>query len=204
MNVNRKWGTIVSVAALVCGFGLGIAGVLPRLDIDVRWRVPLVDRGDPGPGARRDAGEELVLVVIGSSTCGWSNSDEFEVLVKAGRDAIRGLAAQRGVGFAAMGISTDSWVETGLRYLGRFGQFDEIAVGRSWRNTSILKYIYGDYPGQAATPQVVLLARTLVREGGQWRVDDERVLARRIGLSSIAEWVEHGANRRDLDPTPGS
>jgi len=181
-----------ALAALVCGLGAGAAGLFPRLDFSVRWRVPLLIEGDFVPAARIDPGEELVLVVVSSSACSWSNSDQFEKMVREGRAAIQRLSDHREVGFAVMGISRDVWPENGIEHLEKFGRFDEISVGRGWRNTSILKYVYGDFPGRAATPQILVLGRTLVREGGHWTTENERVLARKIGVTEIGQWIETG------------
>ena len=182
-----------AIVAVVCGLGMGAAGLFPHLDFGVRWRVPLLTEEEFVPVATRDPGEELVFVVVGSSACRWSNSDQFEKVVREGRTAIQRVADQRGVGFAVMGISQDARPEQGIEYLRRFGRFDEISVGRGWRNAGILKYIYGDFPGIAATPQVLVLGRTLVREGGQWTLENERVLIRKIGVTEIDRWIEGGA-----------
>ena len=123
---------------------------------------------------------------------GPTHSDQFEKVVREGWRAIRRVAAQRGVGFAAMGISQDAWPEQGIEYLKKFGKFDEISVGRGWRNAGILKYIYGDFPGRAATPQVLVLDRALVHEGGQWTLESERVLIRKIGIAEMDRWIEGG------------
>lgn len=200
---RTKWplsGT-VTIAAVACGLGLGVVGLFPIPDIDFRLRVPFFDRREPVPVARNDPGGELVVVVIGASTCVWSNSDAFEKVVRKAKETIQAYARQRQLGFATMGISVDTWADTGMEYLSRFGRFDEIAVGRSWRNTSALKYIYGAYPGPAATPQVLVVARTVVQEGGQWAVDDERVLVRKIGISEIEKWVAGGAGLGDIAKT---
>ena len=104
---------------------------------------------------------------------------------------------------AVMGISQDERPERGIEYLKGLGQFDEIAVGRGWRNGSILKYIYTDYPGLAATPQFLVLARTVVQEGGQWGIENERVLTRRIGVSAISTWIAGGAQLGGLEAVAG-
>ena len=173
---------LVTMAAAVCGLVLGTMGLLPLPAIDIRWRVPGTEPEAFVSSARQDAGDELLLVVIGSSTCRWSNSDEFVDLVAEVRAATRQVADQRGAALAIMGVSQDERPEDGVKYLRRFGGLDEMAVGRGWQNTAIGKYIFSDFPGRAATPQVLVIARTLTREGGQWGVENERVLARKIGL----------------------
>ena len=55
-----------------------------------------------------------------------------------------------------------------------------------------MKYIYSDFPGRAATPQILVVGRTLVHEGGQWTLENERVLIRKIGISEIDRWIKEG------------
>ncbi|MCY3599679.1 MAG: hypothetical protein OXN85_06885, partial [Gemmatimonadetes bacterium] len=83
-------------------------------------------------------------------------------------------------------------VQNGLEHLERFGPFDEVTAGRGWLNMGVLEYIYGDLPGVAATPQVIVVERTVKRDG-EWRIEDQRVLARRAGLDEIEEWAKEGA-----------
>ena len=179
--------------ALACGLLIGAVGLIPKPQVDVRWRIPIVERTGFIPSARRDPGEELVFVFIGSSSCHWSNLPEMVQLVRDGRDAVHAKAEAEGLGFAAMGVAQDNIAERGIEHLRQFGRFDELAVGRGWLNSSLLKYVYGEFPGAAATPQVVVVARSLIEHGGQWSVEAERVLVRLSGLSEIRRWVESGS-----------
>ena len=181
----------VIVAAAVCGVVMGTLGLLPRPI--VRWSIPLAEANAFISDARLDAGEELMLVVVGSSTCRWSSTDDFVELVAEVRTAIRQVADQNGTALAIMGVSLDERPDDGVKYLGRFGGMDEMSVGRGWRNTAIGKYIFGSFPGRAATPQLLVIARTLTQHGGQWGFANERVLARKIGLLETRNWLAGGA-----------
>jgi len=96
-------------------------------------------------------------------------------------------------GFVAVGIARDMDSPSGLAHLRKFGAFDEVMSGRSWANIGLLKYIYGDMPGRAATPQVLVVSRTFHAEGGHYSFRDERVIVRAIGLEDIKAWVLAGA-----------
>ena len=65
--------------------------------------------------------------------------------------------------------------------------------GLGWANVGVLKYVYGDLSGRAATPQVLVVARSLQSEQGDYRFRDERVLSRAVGAEEIRKWVEAGA-----------
>jgi len=94
---------------------------------------------------------------------------------------------------AAIGLASDVVPESGVEHLGRFGGVDQIVTGMGWRNVGLIKYVYDELTGPAATPQVLVLARSVVVEAGHRAVRNERLLVRRHGLSGIREWVEGGS-----------
>ncbi len=180
-------------AALILGVTLGVAGAIPVPSVDIRWNLPALRSMDYMPEARRDSGTELLFVVIGSSGCRWSNTPEFIELVRNARDAVRNEAKSRGIGFATLGLSQDHDAAAGIEYLETFGAFDEIAVGRGWRNTGLNKYMYNEFPGPAATPQILVITRDISGLGGQWEFVNETVLVRLIGSAEIRSWLQGGA-----------
>ncbi len=66
-----------------------------------------------------------------------------------------------------MGVARDIVPEKGIEHMSRFGRFDEMIAGMGWRNTGLAKYVYGELPGPAATPQVIVTTRSTMLEGGQ-------------------------------------
>ncbi len=180
-------------AVLALGIVLGAIGAIPVPKVDVSWTVPALQNDEYVPSARRDSGTELVFIVVGSSGCRWSNTPELVSLVGEARNAVKEEADSRGVGFATMGVAQDDLVEQGIKHLARFGRFDELSVGRGWRNAGLLKYVYGEFPGPAATPQLLVLTRDLVGQGGQWETANEKVLVRLSGVSEVRTWIQRGA-----------
>ncbi len=177
------------------GFALGLFGFVPRadIDVDIRWSIPILSSSDPYlPDARTDSGEELVFILVGSSQCHWSNRPELRKLVRQAKLAIRDGARSRGLGFAAVGVARDVIASKGIEHLATFGDFDEIMAGRGWFNIGVMRYIFHDLPGPAATPQILIVERTVEIRGKQRLILDERVLTRRVGLVEIREWVESG------------
>lgn len=180
------------VIGVSVGFALTTIGVMPIPEVRVRWRVPVVEAGLYRPVAAVP-GEEIALVYVGSSTCAWSNAEELPAMVQGLKQALLARARQAGRGFSSIGIAQDALVSNGVEHLSRFGKFDEIVAGRGWANSGIQKYVYGDLPGPAGTPQVLVVERSLSYETGHVVVGGERVLARMVGLTEIAEWAAAGA-----------
>lgn len=166
---------------------------MPIPDVTVRWSVPVLKAGEYIPTGSVDAGEEIVLVYIGSSTCGWSNVPELPDVVRSLKVKMQARAQTEGMGFAAVGVARDAVVANGMEHLDKFGAFDEVMAGRGWANAGVQKYIYGEMAGLGATPQILVVSRRLGYETGHVTFNDEKVLIRKVGVDEIAGWAAEGA-----------
>lgn len=176
------------------GFVLGLVGLVPKPDVtlDVQWSVPALAPESYLPSARTDTGEELALIFVGSSRCRWSNRPELPGLVRQAKLAIRDRAQAEEVGFVAIGIARDAVASAGIRHLAEYGDFDELTAGRGWLNAGVLRYVFNELPGPAATPQIIVVRRDVVVNGGQRTIGNERVVVRIVGFTQIRDWVESG------------
>lgn len=184
---------VVTGAVLGVGFMLGAAGLMPLPDVSIAWRVPAVESSQYAPASSAEPGEEVLLVYLGSSSCYWSNAPGFPSLVRKLKVDYQRRVHSSGAAFAAVGIARDRNAATGMKHLRKFGAFDEAITGHGWFNEGVRRYVYEDLPGPAGTPQIIVVRRTLEVEGDQRSIANERVLARKVGLTEIEEWVEAGA-----------
>lgn len=153
------------------------------------------DAGRYGASGREPAGPELVMVYLGKSSCAASNHADLPADVEEIKRALAKKAAASGRGFVAVGVALDWSPRSGVEHLEKFGEFDEIAVGRSWGNSLALKYVWKDLPGVSATPQVVVVERTVrLPTTGQRAAElgPERLVARKVGLGEIRRWLDAG------------
>lgn len=186
-----RFYALLAGLACVIGFLVGIAGDRLALQLPDRWiSVPWAADGDYLPGRVEPGEPEMVLVFIGSPSCVWSTHESLPPLVEKAKVALSSRADSLGRSFTALGAVPSVGVERGLDFLGGFGLFDEIAVGSGWSNLTLLKYVYNDFPGQAATPQVVVLERLL--QPGTRQLIAETVLFRSVGVEPMRTWAEHG------------
>ncbi len=164
---------------LLSGLLLGLAAPLyyQKLSPDP-WRL-LADTG------RRT----LVLVYIGSPTCGPSNDPRLPSLMEAVRTRLSAAAVAQGIAFRVVGIAISRDVRSGLDHLEKVGPFHEIAAGARWHNLA-MRYVQEVAPGLEATPQLILL---------DWRPDSVRPLLRWIGVDKMERWVEAGMPLPRLD-----
>lgn len=186
MTIKHPYlGTVVLGVAV--GIILGLKGVFPVPKISVTWQASWIDSGSFSPSASSTGGEELVLVYLGAWSCPWSNVDGLRDAVRSIRDDWHRVAQDSGKGFATVGIAPDVSVDEGVEHLAKYGSFDEVIVGRGWLNVGMMKYVYGDIPGPAATPQVLIIERTIHRVAGQTWISDEKVVRRLVGADEILE-----------------
>ena len=198
-GVRRRRATRLALLVLAAGFlagvSLGSAGLLPVPELSVRWSMPALSGDEYAPTGSTEPGEQLLLVYVGSSTCGWSNRPELPGMIRRLKGELSSRAAAAGTQFAAIGVARDRKAEDGLAHLEKFGPFDEVLAGQGWANTGIQEYIYGaaDMAGPGVTPQLIVLSRRLDYSVGHVAAKEQRVLLRKTGLGNITEWVEAGA-----------
>jgi len=143
---------------------------------------------------------ELQLIYIGSSTCYFCNVPEIPKFVNNIRDDLLAKSQKNGLGFSMVGISKDMIITEGLSHLSKIGSFDEVTTGKGWLNAGILKYIYGEIPGQAATPQLLVVLREYriiaKKTNGIYSfrgINSEELIDRKIGVEEIATWSKNNA-----------
>ena len=187
-----------AIALFLVTLALGTAQLIPVPTISVEW-----DRRENGerytPAFRVDENREWMLVYIGSRFCGASNNPELPELVETLKTTLLERAEESNVGYSAVGVGIDWLPVDGWRYLRRFGRFDEVVVGRKWSGLGARQFMKETIAGTAATPQVLIYERRKTLDGEQdppvW---ESKILARKVGVARIKNWVDAGAPLRSL------
>lgn len=138
-------------------------------------------------------GDEVALVYVGKSSCGFSNVDDLPESLDRARRVLKSRAEDAGLAFTAIGVANDAVPEAGWKHLHRFGRFDQVITGAASVNLGMQRYVLQDFPSISATPQIVIVRRT--REAGPGvtpRVHHEQLLSRLIGISEIRRWAAAG------------
>ena len=186
---------VLSVVIFAAALVSTATGLIPAPNIDVFFS--LDEGGGYSPQYRWKAGTQIVMVYIGASSCGAANDASLPEAIEEMKVTLSAKAEESGYSFAVVGVALDWEVWEGLRYLRKFGAFDEVAAGYRWANAAALKYIYEDIVGVAATPQVVVVERNLQLPNSDsgvtsYAVSDERMMVRKVGLIEISRWVRNG------------
>lgn len=171
------------------------------------WLTPpkiTVDWQPPGagyvPAGLVLPGRELALVFIGSPTCVWSNQDFLPEALEKAKLGLAEQARSSGHSFTAVAAVKSTDFGAGIEFVRRFGQFDEVSVGRGWYNVAILRYVFEKFAANAATPQILVVEREVTGWPSRGYVG-ERVLLRKTGSGPIVDWVEAGLPLpRSADP----
>jgi hypothetical protein len=121
-------------------------------------------------------------------------------LLAAVKNSLRSFVAANDHRLWTIGVGADRDVESALEHLSRY-EFDEIAAGGGVLNPSMLRYVYLDIPGPAATPQLIVTARSVEGDWEGTPVFKERLLLRVVGVGEMKRWLSAGTplplSRRD-------
>lgn len=133
-------------------------------------------------------GSELLVVLVVSSTCRAASDERFIAQYSRIVQSARLRAESAGYSFATLGIALDSRISEGLALLSRFGDFDEVAAGRRWLNsTGTMYFDFG--PGAArSVPTILLLRREIRMIKGSSRITDVELLERLTETDQVDSW----------------
>ncbi len=181
-SVNIALGIIVCLST----FAVVRYGVVPHPTVQLRWG-PVWERPSGPPITDR----QLALIYIGSSTCGAARRPEVARAVRTAVEHLSREALRLEIDFGALGVARDYDLQSGIEHLEAFGVFDELLVGNGQYNTGVLRWVYQKVPGNASTPQIVLILRE-VSHFPSVGVHNPTVLARIVGVEELLEWTNRG------------
>lgn len=147
---------------------------------------------DPSKNSFKQEKTELVLIYIGNSECPAANHQLMPESVKTIKNKLKTIASVDSIRFVSIGIANENIRPSEFEHLSKFGKFDEIIIGNDWSNSGVLKYVYDNFNGPSATPQVIISLRTFNNIGSEksafYRgISSEMILHRRIGVKSIVD-----------------
>lgn len=179
---------------VVVGVALGrLIREAPRPTLDVQFGSE-VPQGVTDMNGDLPNGSELVMVYLGTPTCGYCTRPEMAPMVRDAAATLRATAMEEGVHFVTVGVSAN-WVPgQGWRFLDDIMDFDEVVIGRSWLNSEVVALGW-DHPGvDVVTPQIIVYRQSVVAPSDSTRgsISREAPLVRVSGLPVIQRWVDAG------------
>lgn len=200
-NSAHRIRVVLAAFGLAAMFGIGWA-FSSQVDFvfEVRRSSPLGNASGDAyqPRYRREAGRQLVMVYVGSQSCGASNHESLPAAVEAIKLRLANYAATHELSFKAEGVALDWSPERGLDHLGRFGLFDELSAGYNWGSSSALKYLWADGQVDPVTPQILVYEREFIAPRDTtdillYEERNRRRLAVASGPREIMDWADAGA-----------
>ena len=193
VGTSNRWWLLSAISLVSLSFVLGLTGKFHFIPtVELHWPDGRV-HPEYVPSYGTIPEKELIMVFIGSSTCGYSNDSSLPKLIEEAKLKLHDKAADQGWSFSTVGVSIDWVTSDGIDHLNKFGYFDEVMTGRKWHGTGANIYLR-DIQGINATPQVLVLARNSERsnEDGGESVKRETPVYRIAGLDQINNWLSRG------------
>ncbi|HET8701528.1 MAG TPA: hypothetical protein VFL97_07675 [Nitrococcus sp.] len=136
------------------------------------------------------------MIYFGALHCAWSNQPHADRLLESIKLRLSDVALNRGWTFEAVGVALDWNPDDGIAHLRSLGKFDEIATGYNWANGFAIQYFGDRLPGPKATPQILVVRRTLVVPDFvhtfNFKTAHESIVARANGVVAIRRWMRAG------------
>lgn len=145
------------------------------------------------PAVGGQTGRELVLILLGANFCRAHKIEGFPQAVEQIKVELAARTKQTGRNFRVVGVALDPRVEEGMRFLRKFGDFDEIVVGGHWTNEAGIKYLWRDIPGRPSVPQIIIVERDVDVGKSIITIKSERVVKRILGADAIIDWNREGS-----------
>lgn len=142
------------------------------------------------PTFKKDHIHEINLIYIGSSNCGFSNSDLLYETVDSLKAEVQNISLTNNVGFSAIGIAAEWGLLNGVNHLNNFGYFDEIIIGNNWYNNGIIKYV-GELGEEPSIPKIILTFKTYAPDLKFHIVNEKKILSL-TGEYQIVDWFKKG------------
>lgn len=182
---ERVWYLAAAALVVIVAIVVGLTGLLPVPQI--AWSIG--DATAPNqylPSFSAPQENEIMLVYIGSSTCGFANDPALPEVIEHAKMALQQHASDAGFSFAAIGVSNDWDPVQGHAHLAKMGRFDEIMTGR--RLWGLGTGIWQEFI--AGTPQVLVVRQTTNEQ--LLPIASNSVIVRKLGFGPISDWVDAG------------
>jgi hypothetical protein len=143
---------------------------------------------------------ELVLVYIGSASCGPCNDPEYNALLSQFKRTVSELAHAERRKLRLIGVSDDWDVDAGLQFLRERGPWDEVVAGNNIYNSAVIEHVWNVESSHTGIPQVILFERRITYDGNRLVTGPKQYLLRLVGKAALAKWLAD-ANYDPEQPT---
>ncbi|MFA8342676.1 MAG: TlpA family protein disulfide reductase [Rhodothermaceae bacterium] len=129
--------------------------------------------------------ETIVVFYFGSNSCGFCDNIDLIKSVKKIRTELPNIYPEIKIKFVQ--VCMDENIEEGIKFLKKYGYWDEISIGSHYQNELVLAYlsktkiagvphliIYNDKYSNSSTPVII----------------KRKIILDKVGVKQIVRWVE--------------
>jgi hypothetical protein len=128
----------------------------------------------------------LVVYYFGATSCGWCNTPEcVESIIKLHKEFAK-LHKEYKVKFVM--VCMDVNIEEGLKFISKYGYWDEISVGSWYQNELIMNYL--DKTKVPGMPHVIVFKDIYENEEAPI-IKERKMIQEKFGARAIKEWADN-------------
>jgi hypothetical protein len=127
----------------------------------------------------------LVIYYFGAASCGWCNTEDCINSIKRLHKEFSGIHKEYIVKFVMVCMDTN--IEEGLKFIGKYGYWDEISVGSHYKNELVMNYL--DKTSIPGVPHVIVF-RDLYENDSTPIIKERKTIKDLVGANKIKEWVD--------------
>ena len=135
------------------------------------------------------AGKEkatLVVYYFGATSCGFCNTEDFVNNIKKIRNEFSGVHKEFDVKYVM--VCMDREIEKGLKFINKYGYWDEISIGSHYKNELVLNYL--DKTNVPGVPHIVVFEDKYENEHVPI-IKERRTIVDKVGAEEIKEWINN-------------
>ena len=128
----------------------------------------------------------LVVYYFGATSCGHSYSEDCINSIKKLRNEFCSVHKEYNVKFVMVCMDTD--IEEGLKFIEKYGYWDEISIGSHYKNELVMNYLdKTEIPG---VPHVIVFEDIYENESTPI-IKERNTVVDKVGVAEIKEWVNN-------------
>ena len=133
-----------------------------------------------------DNKQDLVIYYFGATSCGFCNTEDCINSIKKIRSEFSKVHSKYNVKFVMVCMDTD--IEQGLKFISKYGYWDEISIGSHYKNELVMNYLdKTEIPG---APHVIVYEDIYENESAPI-IKERMTIVDKVGVQKIKEWVNN-------------
>lgn len=104
---------------------------------------------------------ELVMVYIGANNCGPCHAKPIKDKVEEYKIDLYKTAEEQGKSFSVIGVANDYSIEEGWNFINASGYFDEVIIGKNWKNNGSIQFLWSVKDILPSMPKVIVYERKI-------------------------------------------